>query len=55
MAMDFTLSSTDNVVNIVYEKITVPIAQFMSMLNTFLILGIIGTLASESKVFEEIM
>jgi hypothetical protein len=53
--MDYSLSSTDTIINVVYEKITVPMAQFMSMFNTILIIGIIGMLASESRVFEELM
>jgi hypothetical protein len=55
LVMDFSLSSTDTIINVVYEKITVPMAQFMSMFNTILIIGIIGMLASESRVFEELM
>jgi hypothetical protein len=50
--MRFSLSRTDVVDKIVFEKFASPLAQFLSILNTLMSLGIIAMLISEARVFE---
>jgi hypothetical protein len=42
----------ETLINVVFEKITFPLAQVMSIINSFLLKGIIGSLASQAKIFE---
>jgi hypothetical protein len=53
--MVFSLSRTDMVDKVVFEKFASPLAQFLSILNTLMSVGIIAVLVSEAKVFEQIL
>jgi hypothetical protein len=52
LTMRFSLSRTDVLDKIVFEKFASPLAQFLSILNTLMSLGIIAMLISEARVFE---
>ncbi len=50
--MCITLQETDIVQNVVYEKIGSPLAQFVSILNILLVLGIVAKFVSEARIFD---
>jgi hypothetical protein len=52
LTMRFSLSRTDVVDKIVFEKFASPLAQFLSILNTLMSIGILAMLVSEARVFE---
>jgi hypothetical protein len=54
-SISFTLSQTDKIVKIVFEKITFPMAQVLSFFNAIIILSYLGVAVSESKIIEEFM
>ena len=51
----FSLSRTDILNKIVYEKFASPLAQFLSILNTLMSVGILALMISEAKVFESMI
>jgi hypothetical protein len=55
LLLKFSLSRTDTIHTIVFEKFGSPLAQFLSVMNTLMSLGIIGMLVSEAKVFESLL
>jgi hypothetical protein len=55
LSLKLTLSRTDIIYTIVFEKFGSPLAQFLSIMNTLMSLGIIGMLISEARVFESLL
>ena len=53
--MKFSLSRTDIIDLIVFEKFASPLSQFLSILNTLMSIGVIAVLISEARVFEQIL
>ena len=55
LSLRLSLSGTDIITKLVFEKIGVPIAQFVSILNILMLAGVIATILSRVRVFESIV
>jgi hypothetical protein len=53
ISMRLQLGRTDEVNTVVFEKVGTPIAQFVSILNILMLVGIVASMVSEAQIFEK--
>jgi hypothetical protein len=53
ISMRLQLSRTDEINTVVFDKIGTPIAQFVSILNILMLVGIVASMVSEAQIFEK--